>query len=138
MFRKIMVPVDLSHVPSLQKALACAADLAGHFGASVTYVGVTSSAPGPQAHNPEEYDQKLGAFAAEQGRAGGVQTAHHAIVSHDPTSDLDDALLRATEETGADLVVMASHEPGVMDYFWPSHGGRLAEHAKCSVLVVRG
>ncbi|MCA9547857.1 MAG: hypothetical protein KC613_25810, partial [Myxococcales bacterium] len=31
------------------------------------------------------------------------------VYSHDPTVDLDDALLRAVKEVNADLVVMASH-----------------------------
>ncbi|KPK27984.1 MAG: universal stress protein UspA, partial [Betaproteobacteria bacterium SG8_40] len=33
MFRKIMVPVDLAHLPSLQKALDVAAGLAREYGA---------------------------------------------------------------------------------------------------------
>ena len=50
------------------------------------------------------------------------------------------ALLRSLRlsGTGADLVVMQSHVPGLMDYIWPSNGGKVAGHAKCSVLVVRG
>ncbi|NND41526.1 MAG: universal stress protein, partial [Silicimonas sp.] len=55
----------------------------------------------------------------------------------DPTTEVDDALVRAIDETGADLVVMASHVPNVMDHIWPSKGGKQAQHAKCSVMVVR-
>ena len=52
MFRHIMVPVDLAHEATLAHALSVAADLAKHWGAQVTYVGVASSAPGKLAHNP--------------------------------------------------------------------------------------
>ena len=45
--------------------------------------------------------------------------------------------VEAVHETGADLVVMASHIPGIADAIWPSHGGRLASHADVSVFVVR-
>ena len=62
----------------------------------------------------------------------------HAAIAHDPTTEVDDALLRAVDETGADLVVMQSHIPGLIDYVWPSNGGKIAGHAKASVLVVRG
>ena len=41
MFKKIMVPVDLAHLPALQKALDVAADMARHYDAALCYVGVT-------------------------------------------------------------------------------------------------
>ena len=60
------------------------------------------------------------------------------LVSHDPSSDVDDILLKAVKDTGADLVVMASHVPNIMDYVWPSNGGKLATHTDASVFLVRG
>ena len=60
------------------------------------------------------------------------------VVAHDPTTDLDDVLLKAVKDTGADIVVMQSHMPNILDYVWPSNGGKIAEHAKTSVFVVRG
>ena len=137
MFQKIMAPVDLAHVERLGTALDCAADLAKHWGVPIVYVGVTSSAPSQLAHNPEEFGQKLGAFAEQEAAKRGIQASAHTVIAHDPTTEIDDALLRAIGETSADLVVMASHVPNVMDYIWPSNGGKLAEHAKCSVMVVR-
>ena len=138
MFSKIMVPVDLAHLADLERALSCAADLAGHYGAEITYVGVTAATPGSLAHNPKEYEAKLAGFAADQAAARGVKARAHAVISHDPTVDLDDALLRAVKEVNADLVVMASHLPNLTDYLWPSNGGKIAAHAAASVMVVRG
>lgn len=137
MFKRIMAPVDLAHVERLGTALDCAADLAKHYGVPIVYVGVTSSAPSKLAHNPEEFGQKLGAFADQEAAKHGVETSAHTAIAHDPTTEIDDALMRAIGETDADLVVMASHVPNVMDYIWPSNGGKLAEHAKCSIMVVR-
>lgn len=136
-FKRIMVPVDLTHIERLDAALKCAADLAGHWSAKAVYVGVTAPTPSKIAHNPKEYGQKLSAFAEEQGKAYGIDTEAHPVVSHDPTADLDDALMKAVGETKADMVVMQSHLPDVVDYIWPSNGGKIAEHAKVSVLVVR-
>ena len=138
MYREIMVPVDLAHEATLAHALAVAADLARHWGARITYVGVTSPVPGALAHNPDELAGKLTDFAAAQGAALDVETRAHPAIAHDPTTEVDDALLRAIDETGADLVVMQSHIPGLIDYVWPSNGGKIAGHAKASVLVVRG
>ena len=132
-----MAPVDLAHVERLGTALDCAADLAKHWGVPIVYVGVTSSAPSQLAHNPKEFGEKLGAFAQSEASKHGVEGTYHTVIAPDPTTEVDDALMRAIGETGADLVVMASHLPNVMDYIWPSNGGKLAEHAKCSVMVVR-
>jgi nucleotide-binding universal stress UspA family protein len=132
-----MTPVDLAHADRLDKALSVAADLSRHWGAPVTYVGVTAATPSAIAHTPAEYAKKLEAFVQGEVEKHGHEATARAMVSHDPTTDLDDTLLKAVGETGADLVVMASHIPGVMDYVWPSNGGKLAEHSDASVLVVR-
>jgi len=137
-FKKIMTPVDLAHIGDLGKGLQCGVDLARHYNASIIYVGVTSSAPSTTAHNPAEYAEKLAKFAAAQSKKYGIKIEAHATISHDPTTDLDDALLKAVEETGADLVVMTSHLPNLTDYYWPSNGGKVAAHAACTVMVVRG
>lgn len=138
MYKKIMVPVDLAHADKLAQALDTAANLSKLYQAPVTYVGVTASTPGPLGHNPAEYDQKLSAFAARQAGIHGIETGSLTVVSHDPTTDLDDALIRTVRETGSDLVVMATHIPNVVDHVWPSNGGKLATHTDASVFLVRG
>lgn len=137
MFKRIMAPVDLAHADTLRKALSVTAALAKHYDLPVTYVGVSSSAPGALGHNPSEYGERLSKFAAEQAEANGITADAKAEISHDPSADLDDTLLKAVDETGADLVVMASHVPGLADYAWPSNGGKIAAHAHASVFVVR-
>ncbi len=137
MYAHIVVPVDLAHKDKLERSLKCAAELAGHWGARVTYVGVTSTAPGKLAHNPEEYSEKLARFAASQGELHGIKADAHAAVSHDPSVDLDRTLLDAIGSLGADLVVMQSHVPNITDYVWASHGESIAGHADVSVMLVR-
>lgn len=137
MFKKIMVPVDLAHAERLTRALQVAADLARHYDVPACYVAVTASTPGPLAHNPQEFADKLAAFAAGQSAKHGHETESLSMISHDPAVDLDDTLLKARRQLDADLVVIASHVPGVSDYLFPSHGGKLASHSKVSVMVVR-
>ncbi len=137
MFSKIMVPIDLAHADRQISALEVAADLAEHYGAELIYTAVTASTPGPMGHNPEEFATNLAEFAQAQAAAHDIKTSSHAVVSHDPAVEMDAALLKAREEIGADLVVMASHVPGVADFLLPSHGGRMASHAGVSVMVVR-
>ena len=132
-----VAPVDLAHRETLEQALACAEDMARHWGAQVTYVGVTSNAPGAVARTAEEFGAKLAEFAQSRGEAAGIETHAHTGIAHDPATEVDDALLRAVKELDVDLVVMATHVPGLTEYVWPSNGGRLAEHARCSVFLVR-
>ncbi|MEL6576624.1 MAG: universal stress protein [Pseudomonadota bacterium] len=137
MFKRIMVPVDLGHLETLDKALAVTAQQAKLYEAPVTYVGVTMSAPSAVAHNPEEFGEKLAAFAAGEGSKHGIAADSRAVISHDTTIDLDDTLMKTANEMGADLIVMQSHVPGLADYIWPSNGGSVASHANASVMVVR-
>ena len=138
MFTTIVVPVDLAHEDKLGKALTVSADLAKQYGAKIIYLGVTSAMPGKLGHNPAEYAEKLQAFAAAQAAKFGITADAKAEVSHDPTIDLDKTLMKAADAVGADLIVMASHVPGLADYIWPSNGGTVASHSKASVMVVRG
>ncbi len=137
MFKKIMVPVDLAHQDRLERALTVASDLAKHYGADMVCVGVTTSQPSQVAHTPSEYAEKLKAFAEAEGEKRSVTIGSQAYNSHDPTVDLDDTLGKAIEELGIDLVVMASHEPGLPEHIFASNAGYLASHTAISVFVVR-
>lgn len=137
MFHKIMVPIDLAHADRMARAVGVATQLARQWSAPITFVGATASTPGPVAHNPAEYALKLGDYAGRIAADNGVATDSLALTLKDPAVELDHALLDAASDLGADLVVIASHIPGVAEYVWPSHGGRLAGHAKASVFVVR-
>lgn len=137
MFKHILAPVDLAHKERLERALDCAADLAKHYGVPITYVGVTPTVPGTVAHNPEEFAQKLATFAAGEAKKHGIDATAHTVIANDPVTEVDDALMRAIDEAEADLVVMASHIPDAIDHIWPSNGGKLAEYAKCTVMIVR-
>jgi nucleotide-binding universal stress UspA family protein len=137
MYKKIMVPVDLSHSDKLKKALTTAADLSRFYKASVQLVGVTGTEPSSVAHNPEEFATRLNDFAAAESARYGVDFAAHAITCPDPTVDLDDRLGREAHDIGADVIVMASHVPGLAEHIFSSNAGYLASHSDISVFVVR-
>ena len=46
-------------------------------------------------------------------------------------------ILEMAEKTGAELIIIASHQPGLEDYFLGSTAAKVVRHAQCSVLVVR-
>ena len=137
MYRKIMVPIDLAHAGSLDKAIDTASDLAKHYGIPIRFVGVTAETPTEVAHTPEEFADKLAKFAAAEAEKHGLEIDSKAYPSHDPTVDLDNTLLTAADEIGADLIVVGSHIPGFREHIFASHAGTLASHAEVSVFVVR-
>lgn len=47
-------------------------------------------------------------------------------------------ILGVADEERVDLIVMASHRPGLRDYLLGVNSARVVRHASCSVMVVRG
>ena len=138
MYKKIMIPVDLAHTDRLEKALTTAADLSKQYGIPVCYTAVTASTPTSVAHTPDEFAQKLEAFAQSESDKLGLHSAEsHTIVDPDPVADLGKKLIKAAHDQGCDLVVMASHIPGVQEHIFESNAGKMALHADASVFVVR-
>lgn len=139
MYRKILVPIDLAHTDKIPKTLSTAIDIAKHYNATLCYVSVTGSAPSSVAHTPEELAEKLSTFAKEQGQAHGIDTDSKVISTPDTAVELDDRLLEAIRDTGVDLVVMASHPPGIGDklHIIHSNGANIVKHSDVSVFIVR-
>ena len=137
MFSKIMVPVDLAHQDALGKAVDIACSMAREHKAEIWFVSVSGELASEIARSSGEYSEKLQAFAERKAEEYGISARALTLASPDPGAELDRKLLGAIEEIGADLVVMASHQPGLMEYIFSSHGGYVAAHAKVSVFVIR-
>jgi nucleotide-binding universal stress UspA family protein len=137
MYKKIMVPVDLAHIERLDKAITTATDLAKHYGIPICFVGVTAATPTEVAHTPKEFAEKLRTYGAAQSKKHNLVIDTAAYPSHDPAVDLDDTLIAAAKENGADLIVMASHVPGLQEHIFASNAGAVASHAEISVFVIR-
>lgn len=137
MFRKIIFPVDLAHTESLEKALTVATDLSRQYDAPIVALGVTATTPGKVAHSPEEYAAKLDAYVSDASQRTGVALTAKVVKTADPSIDIDNRIMAEAREMGADLVVMASHVPGMAERLFASRSGYLAAHADISVFVVR-
>ncbi|MEX2499430.1 MAG: universal stress protein [Wenzhouxiangellaceae bacterium] len=139
MYNKIMVPVDLEHIEKIDKALHGAAELARSYDVPVCYVAVMGRAPNKVAASPEKFEAELNMFAREQADKYGIETECKAVPSVDVPVELDDKLLEAIDDVGADLVVMASHVPGVADklHLIGSNAAYMVKHSDASIFVVR-
>jgi universal stress protein F len=136
MFKTILVPIDMAHVTE-GKAIIDMAAQHGATGAKIILLNVTEEIPGwaaaelpagllEQSRAQSEADLK--AIAAASGIAMDVE-----IRSGHPYK----TILEVAEEKAADLIIIASHRPGLQDYFLGSTAAKVVRHAKCSVLVIR-
>lgn len=137
MYTTIMVPVDLAHESTMDKAVNVAADIGKLYSASVWLVGVSVSAPSEAAYNEKVYRDHLAQYAQQKSLQHDLQFHHKAIHSNDPAVELDNALADTGKALGADLVVMASHVPRFMDHFFKSNASHLVAHTSISVFIVR-
>ena len=140
MFKKILVPIDVSQSDSGQASLKVAAELAGKTGAKLILLNVIGDIPNmvanllPADHieiMEQSSSEVLNEVASKHGLVSGsyeVQTAHGQIY---------DKIIDAAEQGGVDLIVIASHQPDISNYLLGSTAGKVVRHAHCSVLVMR-
>lgn len=136
MFKKILVPIDLSHedvgLRMIRRAIALSDD-----GAKITLLHVIADIPSyAQSYLPEgqlqenlaETKKVLAALA----QSSGVDAK--TVVRYGSPSPV---ILDEAEEQGVDLIIIASHHPGIKDYLIGSTASRVVRHADCSVLIDR-
>ena len=129
---KIMLPVDIRHKEQSARAIDGAATLAKQFGASLYVMTAARPLGGDITEFPEHHKAEFEYFVAETGEQYGVKT--EALFHHHESAEK--MILEAAEEIGADLIVMATHDPKLTDHLFGSHASHLALHAPCSVMVV--
>ena len=138
MYSRILVPVDIAHPEKLGKALTVAAEIAKANGATVVYLGVVDAVPTPSARTEgERHKELLDALAAEQARAHGIDTEDVVELRGDLHLHVGSEIIEAANGAGCDLIVMASHVPGIKDHILSSNAGYVASHAPMSVYVIR-
>ncbi|WP_171125333.1 MULTISPECIES: universal stress protein [unclassified Ruegeria] len=137
MYNHIMFPVDLHLPPEVRKAANVAAEIAKWQGAKITVVSVTGTQPGDPVQTDATIGDNLREFADHLAKNSGTEVAFQNIHSVDVAVEVDADLAKAAEDIGADLIVVGTHAPRIMDYILSSHAGYLAKHARVSVFVVR-
>ncbi|MDH3579427.1 MAG: universal stress protein [Hyphomicrobiales bacterium] len=136
MYKTILVPIDLSDAERGKPMIEIARKLGDKDG-KIVLINVVEDIPGYVAVElPKELLVKTREDAHEalkaMAKAGGIK-ADVEVRSGSPRT----AILSLAEEKDADLIIIASHRPGLQDYLLGSTAARVVRHAKCSVLVVR-
>ena len=135
MYNNILVPVifDEAHRPVKSFAVAKAIQAEG---GKITLLHVFEELPSyatqylPQDHMDSALGEIKGLLKS---MADGIPNCSIEVVhGHSARSILDYA-----EGNGVDCIIVASHKPGVQDYFLGGTAARVVRYAQCAVHVVR-
>ena len=139
MIETILVPIDISGKEAGGTAVTLARDLAKTYGGKLVLLNVIEQLPGyVSAQLPEGIMDKALTNAKAQlediARENGIAEASQVVVRQGRPST---EILEYAMESGANMIVIASHDPGLADYLLGSVAARVVRHAHCSVLVTR-
>jgi len=140
MFKRILVPVDLTEPDLSKPAIDTAIAMARASSGSVRIVNVLPMTPVMLAeYVPADFEEQqrqaaeeaMKKLAEENGfEAGRLSTViRQGGIYHE--------VLEEAKEIEADLIVMTSHRPDMRSYFLGSNAGHVVRYATCSVLVLR-
>jgi nucleotide-binding universal stress UspA family protein len=138
MFARILLPIDLVEPSSWSTALPVALRLSEDAAGAITLMTVLADwkaslnaqwSPFAYPRMIKEAEEKLRGIARDCGSVCcAVEVAGGSIAT---------GILDSAERIEADLIVLASHRPGLRDYLIGANALHVVRHATCSVLVVR-
>lgn len=140
MFRSILVPIDIAQPSSWRQSIPQAIELAAASNGAATIVTVVRDlkAAFEGAHFPFQVEMmtskacgKLTEIVAE------YRDRKVALSEEVRFGSIGREILEAARERKADLIVMTSHRPELKDYLIGPNAAYVAQHATCSVLVLR-
>lgn len=136
MQQTVLVAIDLANSGPAKDMIAIARKFAGE-DANIILVNVLEDIPGYVA-------SQLPAGVLDQSKdsahASLREIAAEAGIKAEPevrTGQAATQILKSANERNADLIIVASHRPGIQDYFLGSTAGRVVRRAICSVYVAR-
>lgn len=135
MYKNILVAIALDHSPDTGRALSVAHVLADN-SATITALNVLEEIPVYAAGYIPEQHLKARRDEAEtelKSELGGVARVKPVVVS----GHAGRTILAYAEENGIDCIIIASHRPGLQDFFLGSTATRVVRHAKCAVHILR-
>jgi nucleotide-binding universal stress UspA family protein len=135
MYKNIIVPVALDHGHDPAEAIAIAKALLAD-GGKITLLSVIEPIAGyvatyiPEGQLEKNRQEILANLEADAGGDDCIDT--RVIMGHPGSAIVDHA-----KDNDVDLIVIASHKPGLQDFFLGSTAARVVRYSKCAVHVLR-
>jgi nucleotide-binding universal stress UspA family protein len=140
MFKKILIPIDLSELAVSKPALDASIELALQSNGALRLITVETPLPASfMEYIPPEFDktQEERALGELERMSAGLDFPKDSLSSTVRFGSIYVEILAEAEDWGADLIVIGSHRPSMATYLIGSNAKTIVRHAKCSVLVVR-
>jgi nucleotide-binding universal stress UspA family protein len=135
MYKSILIPVGLDHVPIVPRKLELARHMLAQ-GGRITLVTVLEQVSGfvaefvtvkSENHLVQKIQQKL------EEVAGGADDIACEVIVGKPRAQIP----KYAENIGADLIIVGSHKTGPQSFPLGSTAGSVVQRAPCSVMVMR-
>jgi len=135
MYKHVLLPIAMDHNPHFDEAMEIARLLVDD-GGKITGLHVIESIPSyVEAHIPQDIQaENLDRAKAALKDVLAGQPGAEAVVIHGHAAQ---SILETAENSDVDCIVIASHRPGLQDYFIGSTAARVVRHAQCAVHVLR-
>ena len=140
MFKKILIPIDLTELTIVRPALDAAVELALQSKGALRLITVETLLPASfMEYVPPEFDksQEERAVRALEDIDADLAFSKESISHTVRFGGIYVEILAEAEDWGADLIVVGSHRPSMSTYLIGSNAKTIVRHAKCSVLVIR-
>ena len=136
MYNTILIPVESSHIAESAATIELAKTYAAG-DSKIVLLNVFEEIPKWASTNlPKDLiDNSIQAIQEEMNAV--TEAADANIETRIRVGHSYKTILEVAEETDADLIMVASHQPGVQDFFLGSTAAKVVRHARCSVLVIR-
>jgi universal stress protein F len=134
--KTIIVPIHLAQTEKAAIMLEVARQLGGDE-SSIVLVSIIEDVPTYVAAEMPSGFLEQAAEAARKELRGIARKAGMELPVEVRRGNAATGILAVASERNADVVVIASHQPGMQDYFLGSTAARVVRHAKCSVHVIR-
>lgn len=141
MYKSILLPVDLGHKSSWEKAAPQAVALAKQNNAKIHVLTVIPDFGMPLVGSffPPDYAEKALQSSSEQLSALASEIIPDDLLAqvHTTQGTAYQEIMNTANQFGCDLIVMASHRPEMADYLLGPNAARVVRHAEQSVMIVR-
>jgi universal stress protein F len=140
MYSRIIVPIAMDHLEHGEKVLERAKSLLDEGGEIILLNVVEDLNAYAQGYMIVDFPLEM----MEASRSHAKKTLSELMEKHSINGQVEIRIGGAAgvinafaEEAEGDLVIIASHRPGLIDYFIGSTASRVASHCKCAVLIDR-
>jgi universal stress protein F len=140
MFKTILVPIDVAHRSSWEHAIPQALELAATNAGTLTVITVVRDlkAAFEGVRFPFQVDLMISVARDKLVEIVSAYRQSNVTINEEVRfGSIGHEILSAAQELRADLIVMASHRPELKDYLIGPNAAYIAQHAFCSVLVLR-